>query len=146
MPSNIVGNFAGWSFSLTGGDLLVLALLAFVVATVVVIGLSREKRGELVHTRFADILIVQLERIGDTLDRIVSQNAAVIEALNQKTANAPTLQTAATIEKASVRKPEREAEAAEQPLDDGKPLSEPVRSVISMLRASPTHEGDMTNS
>jgi hypothetical protein len=52
------------------GCLIVLGLAGFIVA------ISSARRIERKTSEVTDILVVQLERIGDALDRIVSQNAA----------------------------------------------------------------------
>ncbi|MGH9572360.1 MAG: hypothetical protein ACRD40_02355 [Candidatus Acidiferrales bacterium] len=52
------------------GCLIVLGLIGFIVA------ISSSRRIERKTSEATDILVVQLERIGDALDRLVTQNAA----------------------------------------------------------------------
>ena len=73
MLSDVTLSYGGQSITLPGlylliGVLVVLGLIGFVVA------ITSARRIERKTTEATDILVVQLERIGDALDRLVTQN------------------------------------------------------------------------
>jgi len=74
MLSDVTISLGGQSVSFPGlylliGLLIILGLVGFIVA------MTSTRRIERRTSEATDILVVQLERIGDALDRIVSQNA-----------------------------------------------------------------------
>jgi hypothetical protein len=79
MLSDVTISFGSQSISVPGlylliGTLIVLGAAGFVVAIV------SSRRVERKANETSDILVVQLERIGDALDRLTSQNAALVAA------------------------------------------------------------------
>jgi hypothetical protein len=155
MLSDVTINLGGRMITMTGADLLLLLVLVFAVSVVIVMAFSRGRRLDAAHTRSADILIVQLERIGDTLDRIASQNKCLLAALQEKEkengeqADTPVAQRALplicpvnlktepiTVELRAdmpLQDEPTHSVLALPPIDDSH-LSESVRSVLSMLR------------
>lgn len=74
MLSDVTFSYAGQSISVPGlylliGILIVLGLAGFIVA------IASARRIERKTNEANDILVVQLERIGDALDRLVTQNS-----------------------------------------------------------------------
>ncbi len=75
MLSDITISVGNQSFTFPGlylliGCLIVLGLIGFIVA------IASSRRIERKTSEATDILVVQIERIGDALDRLVTQNAA----------------------------------------------------------------------
>lgn len=75
MLSDVTISIGSQSVTLPGlylliGCLIVLGLIGFIVA------MTSSRRIERKTSEATDILVVQLERIGDALDRLVTQNAA----------------------------------------------------------------------
>jgi hypothetical protein len=137
MLSDVTVNLAGRVLTLTGADLLVLFVVVFVVAVIIVSGFSHGRRLGVAHSHAADILTVQLARIGDTLDRIVTQNAALLAALNQqKPVQELGPRASLKVETPQPTPPEEPAPLS-QHSDHSSPyesaLSEPVRSVLSAI-------------
>jgi hypothetical protein len=149
MLSDVTIDLGGRMITITGADLVLLLVGVFVISVVVVMAFSRGRRLEAAYTRSADILIVQLERIGDTLDRIVSQNTALLAAMKEKSADVPVARPALPLIALASAKADAETIDLEPsltsmdcvrqdsqclPLADESQLNETVRSVVSMLR------------
>jgi hypothetical protein len=147
MLSDVTISFGNQSITFPGlylliGCLIILGLAGFIVA------MTSTRRIERKTSEASDILVVQLERIGDALDRIVSQNAAraANEPLRQRDhflpewpvpgRNVPPAPTRVATEgsplERAAQKPATEQPAEEQPVEST--LSEPARSILfSML-------------
>ena len=88
MLSDVTLAYGGQSITLPGlylliGVLVVLGLIGFIVA------ITSARRIERKTTEATDILVVHLERIGDALDRLVTQNAPSAAAASPHPANEP---------------------------------------------------------
>jgi len=136
MLSDVTIDLAGRTFRLTGADLLVLFVVVFVVAVAIVSGFNHSRRLEVAHSRAADILIVQLARVGDTLDRIVKQNATLLAALDQKPVQELGPRALLKVETPQPI-PQEEPALLSQHTDPSSPydsvLDEPVRSALSAI-------------
>ncbi len=122
MLSDVTISFGGQSISFPGlylliGVLIVLGLIGFAVA------ITSSRRIDRKGSEVSDILVVQLERIGDALDRIVSQNAARVASKPVRPRNRALPEWATPVGNASVS---RVAEGLERLVQ--KPVQEPVQA------------------
>jgi type IV secretory pathway VirB10-like protein len=87
MSSDVTISAAGYSFQFTSTDLLLSCVFIVALVIILLVAFSYTRRAALRSAEAADVLIVQMERIGDSLERLVAQNAH--NALMAQSAAAP---------------------------------------------------------
>jgi len=75
MSSDVTISAAGYSFQFTSTELLLSCVFIVALVIILLIAFSYTRRAALRSAEAADVLIVQMERIGDSLERLVAQNA-----------------------------------------------------------------------
>src|SRR5215831_5989367 len=78
MSSDVTVSAAGYSFQFSSTVLLLSCGFIVALIAVLAVTLSYTRRAALKSAEAADVLIVQLERIGDSLERLVAQNAQIV--------------------------------------------------------------------
>jgi hypothetical protein len=126
MLSDVTVSFANQSYTLPGlyllvGVLIVLGLSGFVVA------IASARRIERKASETTDILVVQLERIGDSLDRILSQYA--------QTAARPVAEPARPRDRTAAEWPLPTRGSASRVIPEGSPLERAAQKPAAAVSA-----------